>query len=201
MTKRIIHLVAIIGLVFVVSQLVAITPVTRPVDYWNMLKADMRPPLSTGVPAKCSFDLDDDGDVDQSDFGVYQTCLGKFTDPQCSKIDLEGDGEIGEIEHVYFRLCETGPNIPADPICQTFLLEGEITKPVGQAVSYAPLRFIGTGVSKGQDFCTKADQWGRWSIRLPAGWTGYYTVTNKIDKYDQRAMGLYQIAVRDAGGE
>ncbi|GMU23029.1 MAG: hypothetical protein AMXMBFR13_31130 [Phycisphaerae bacterium] len=65
-------------------------------------------------------DTDDDGDVDQSDFGLWQAC---FTGPfggqvagGCGCFDRDnagaGDGDVDEDDFIQFTNCALGPQIP-----------------------------------------------------------------------------------------
>ena len=77
------------------------------------------------------FDVDDDGDVDQLDFGVFQACLtgvggeGFETLPiECQCMDRQpapypdGDQAISQEEFLIFQRCATGPSIGGlDPDC------------------------------------------------------------------------------------
>jgi hypothetical protein len=67
-------------------------------------------------------DFDCDGDVDQSDFGVFQACLTGSGVPQqnpaCFAARLEcSDTDVDAGDFVLFQECISGPNIPADPNC------------------------------------------------------------------------------------
>jgi hypothetical protein len=66
-------------------------------------------------------DFDDDGDVDQDDFGEFQACLTgptiPVTDPECLAADLDGDSNVDQDDFTIFQGCMTGANIPADPGC------------------------------------------------------------------------------------
>jgi hypothetical protein len=62
-------------------------------------------------------DLDADGDVDQTDFGMFQACLlgpGLIqSDPGCDIADLDGDLDVDLIDYLKVEPCFSGPNIPA----------------------------------------------------------------------------------------
>jgi hypothetical protein len=74
-------------------------------------------------------DIDNDGDVDQEDFGWFQKCY-TGTDggpipaepPACFCFDREnggmGDGDIDQSDYIAFEDCASGPDIPADPGCE-----------------------------------------------------------------------------------
>jgi hypothetical protein len=66
-------------------------------------------------------DFDGDGDVDQSDFGVFQSCMtGPFVlqmKPECALADLDGDGDVDEEDFSRFFACFSGAGTPADPLC------------------------------------------------------------------------------------
>lgn len=71
----------------------------------------------SGVPA----DLDGDGDVDQVDFGLLQTCLtgpGVSQDgPACLGARLDDDDDVDADDLAIFIGCASGPDIPGDPDC------------------------------------------------------------------------------------
>jgi hypothetical protein len=66
-------------------------------------------------------DMDRDGDVDQSDFGLFQVCLRDpavpQNDPQCAGAKLNGDAVVDYSDEVIFRQCMSGAGIPGDPAC------------------------------------------------------------------------------------
>jgi ELWxxDGT repeat protein len=74
-----------------------------------------------------SVDYDYDGDVDQDDFGFFQTCYtGPFgaslpeTPPECECFDLApagGDNKLDNGDFTAFENCWSGPEVPADPSC------------------------------------------------------------------------------------
>jgi hypothetical protein len=59
-------------------------------------------------------DLDDDGDVDQEDFGHLQVCLtggaAQPPDPGCMAADLDGDGSVDVEDLALFQSCFSGPD-------------------------------------------------------------------------------------------
>lgn len=74
-------------------------------------------------------DIDNDGDVDQEDFGRFQECYTGAgngpvpTEPEfCFCFDREnggmGDGDIDQADWGAFEMCASGPDIPADPNCE-----------------------------------------------------------------------------------
>jgi hypothetical protein len=67
------------------------------------------------------FDLDDDGDVDMTDFAGFQRCLtlaeGVEAEGDCLCFDVDGDRLIGQPELVAFMNCASGAGVPADPSC------------------------------------------------------------------------------------
>jgi len=65
-------------------------------------------------------DLDSDGDVDQSDFGLLQACLsgvGIDAGPNCDAATLDIDGDVDREDVTVFLGCMTGAGVPADPDC------------------------------------------------------------------------------------
>jgi hypothetical protein len=66
-------------------------------------------------------DFDDDGDVDQEDFGHLQACLtvgaNPSTDPACDNAHLAGNAFISQEDVGIFIGCMTAPNVPSDPAC------------------------------------------------------------------------------------
>lgn len=60
------------------------------------------------VPGDC----DGDGDVDLSDFFVFQTCFtgpGGQAPPNCECVDLDGDGDVDLADFLAFQTSFTGP--------------------------------------------------------------------------------------------
>ena len=74
-------------------------------------------------------DADDDGDVDQDDFAVFQLCYSDDgnpfpTDPEyCSCFNRpegdppQGDVDIDQTDAAAFEACASGPQVPADDTC------------------------------------------------------------------------------------
>jgi hypothetical protein len=66
-------------------------------------------------------DFDGDGDVDQGDFGLLQTCFsGSFVPPlrqECEAMILDGDEDIDGDDLSIFAGCVSGPDTPADMGC------------------------------------------------------------------------------------
>lgn len=67
------------------------------------------------------FDLDDDEDVDMTDFAGLQTCYTgpevEITEDHCFCLDINGDNHITEMEVAAFVICASAPHVPADPAC------------------------------------------------------------------------------------
>jgi hypothetical protein len=65
-------------------------------------------------------DLDNDGDVDQEDYGVMQSCYsgdGALPEPGCGSADLDEDNDVDVYDAVIQQQCMGGPNNPPDPGC------------------------------------------------------------------------------------
>lgn len=62
-------------------------------------------------------DHDGDGDVDHSDFGLYQRCLGGDAFGECSACDYDHTGAIDYQDTATHLGCKSGADIPADPNC------------------------------------------------------------------------------------
>lgn len=78
-------------------------------------------------------DADDDGDVDQDDFGAWQQCVTDAGGPgiadlepiagyHCDCFDVtslagEPDGQIDQRDFQAFQACASGPAVTADPAC------------------------------------------------------------------------------------
>jgi len=63
-------------------------------------------------------DFDEDGDVDQEDFGHLQACLSgpgiAQNDPDCLDARLDGDDDVDQDDFAIFRNCMTGANLVGD---------------------------------------------------------------------------------------
>jgi hypothetical protein len=75
------------------------------------------PPPTCPVPFA---DVDEDGDVDQIDFGVFQVCyagsgIPHGTNPICGCLDVNLDQDIDVEDFEAFSACATGPSVPFDP--------------------------------------------------------------------------------------
>ncbi|HOW71958.1 MAG TPA: FlgD immunoglobulin-like domain containing protein [Phycisphaerae bacterium] len=69
-------------------------------------------------------DADDDGDVDQADFGVWQLCYTGPGDPGqqfnkdlCFCFDRNMDNAVDMNDFNAFEACYSGPSVPASPTC------------------------------------------------------------------------------------
>jgi len=63
-------------------------------------------------------DFDEDGDVDQADFGDFQLCHagdGKLHPAGCEEADFDGDGDVDFADFAIFQACPGGANSP--PLC------------------------------------------------------------------------------------
>jgi len=68
------------------------------------------------------FDFDDDGDVDQDNFGVMQACIsgpgsGLRPGADCACADWDDDLDVDDADLEAFDACASGPAITADPTC------------------------------------------------------------------------------------
>lgn len=81
-----------------------------------------------GCPLPIPGDFDGDGDVDQKDFGFFQTCLGcqlcfegftdpSYLDPDCFKARLDDDADVDLDDFSIFEACVSGPTVPGNPYC------------------------------------------------------------------------------------
>jgi acetyl esterase/lipase len=65
-------------------------------------------------------DFDLDGDIDQSDFGRFQTCLSGPTIPpnaDCLYADLDLDNDVDHSDFGFLQRCFSGPDIPVSSNC------------------------------------------------------------------------------------
>ncbi len=93
----------------------------------HALHADGLTFAMTGNPCSRPFaDADADGDVDQADFAVWQTCFTgsggtiPADPPYCRCFDRDspnGDGDIDLQDYVLFEACASGAGIPASASC------------------------------------------------------------------------------------
>jgi len=69
-------------------------------------------------------DFDNDGDIDQEDFGHLQACFGTADtriQTNCANGDLDNDKDVDQGDYAIFQGCLTAPNIPADLTCLNYL--------------------------------------------------------------------------------
>ena len=65
-------------------------------------------------------DLDRDGDVDLSDFGLFQVCMAGSVaqnDPQCAGAKLNGDSVVNISDQLIFRQCMSGAGVMGNVDC------------------------------------------------------------------------------------
>ena len=65
-------------------------------------------------------DFDQDGDVDQDDFGKLQACMGPSgvtVGVECEVCDFEPDGDVDQEDLPGFLNCMMGPNVIPDKTC------------------------------------------------------------------------------------
>lgn len=88
----------------------------------------------TNIPG----DLDEDGDVDQTDFGMFQACFTgpdiPQNDPACMWTRLDDDDDVDADDVIIFINCSSGPGIPGDPGCAGPFAPTITLDPVGQSV-------------------------------------------------------------------
>lgn len=77
--------------------------------------------LTVGGPRPVKADFDEDGDVDQKDFGHFQSCLSGSSlsqdDPECQNTKFDGDSDVDENDFALFRQCISGAGVSVDPDC------------------------------------------------------------------------------------
>lgn len=77
--------------------------------------------FAVGTPAGPG-DYDRDGDVDQSDWGLFQNCLsGAYVpqnDPACAAMRFDGDDDVDNDDVAGFLRCWSGPTVLSDPACR-----------------------------------------------------------------------------------
>jgi choice-of-anchor C domain-containing protein len=75
----------------------------------------------TGCPTTIPGDFDQDGDVDQEDFGFFQICLSgsgiEQLTPGCERARLDEDLDVDQVDFALFQGCVTGPNGIGDLNC------------------------------------------------------------------------------------
>jgi len=79
-----------------------------------------RPVDDDGCRIRIAPDFDDDGDVDQSDYGHLQACLTgpvQPAGPDCADAKLDEDADVDGNDLTIFIRCLTGPNKMADLGC------------------------------------------------------------------------------------
>jgi hypothetical protein len=76
---------------------------------------------ATGCPLTVTPDLDFDGDVDMSDFGLFQSCYStsgpRAQTLPCSRAYLDNGNSVDATDLVIFLNCLSGAKVPADLGC------------------------------------------------------------------------------------
>jgi len=86
-------------------------------DYINDFMNQTFPIVTVGQSESLAIapDLDNDGDVDQQDFGLFQSCLSGNAygyAPGCAAADLDLDGDVDYDDLLIFEQCRSGPGQP-----------------------------------------------------------------------------------------
>jgi hypothetical protein len=84
------------------------------VDEVTQIGSVLRGRLWNFTTAVIPGDFDQDGDVDQADFGRFQACLsgGESVGPDCMTADLDRDGMVDQGDFARFYDCMGGPEQP-----------------------------------------------------------------------------------------
>jgi len=74
--------------------------------------------VEVSVTVYASGDADRDGDVDLSDFAMFQACFNGPNRPaqlvvECAPMDNDGDGDVDLVDFASFQACFNGPNRPS----------------------------------------------------------------------------------------
>ncbi len=75
---------------------------------------------AVGCPPSIPGDFDRDGDVDQSDFGAFESCAsgpGISRSAGCENRDLDNDGDADQADFAAVQRCYSGEDVPANPNC------------------------------------------------------------------------------------
>jgi hypothetical protein len=98
-----------------VSMVMGNTLVAGKVNYVDEIE------IRDGVVSRPLFiDYDQDGDVDQEDFGHLQKCLtgdGVTVAANCAACDIDGDQDADDVDVERFMPCLTGPGLLANVSC------------------------------------------------------------------------------------
>ncbi len=76
--------------------------------------------LTVTAPLFARPDLDEDGDVDLVDYGMFQRCYsgpGLEPAPGCDAADFDGDDDVDPDDFGIYQACVTGADVPADTLC------------------------------------------------------------------------------------
>jgi hypothetical protein len=77
--------------------------------------------LAVSLAVRTPGDLDYDGDVDQSDFGLFQACYSgngiTQAEPACADALMDADVDVDQDDFAEFFNCMSGPNVLADLHC------------------------------------------------------------------------------------
>ena len=75
-----------------------------------------------GWPGPVAPDLDGDGDVDSSDFTLFEACasgpgVSHSGSPTCLRADFDSDTDVDQSDFGTIQRCLSGDTVPANPLC------------------------------------------------------------------------------------
>ncbi|MGQ9651433.1 MAG: hypothetical protein ACUVXJ_15095 [Phycisphaerae bacterium] len=67
-------------------------------------------------------DLDRDGDVDENDMVLFETCasgpgIAHSGTAECERVDFDADNDVDQSDFSIEQVCFSGANVLADPAC------------------------------------------------------------------------------------
>lgn len=76
-----------------------------------------------GCPPEIPGDFTGDGDVDQDDLSIFESCasgpgIPHPGSPICQKADADNDGDVDQEDFAVIQCCYSGQDIPANPNCK-----------------------------------------------------------------------------------